>query len=267
MTPTTVDAALAAAAEAYRLERERSTMQIEDLRSLNHRLAGQKRRLLGRVHALSKRVASYERYDEQMSEWLKFMDGKERGGTGAPHGGSAATAGSRKRSAPRQPLARRAAPRRRGAQAEEGAGPGKGPAQGGREEKEKENSAAPARGGQRPAPGTRRPAAPATPPGARRPRGAGPSPGDAWAIPQRGEGAPAFRFREVVRNKEAREHMRGCTCTECAQFIDALYAGGAIDSKSQFANLHSRHRYSHTPPPETPEDYWRLSFADEASPS
>lgn len=71
-------------------------------------------------------------------------------------------------------------------------------------------------------------------------------------------------YEEVVRGKAAREALIGYECEECAAFFDeaVLHGDGAKYYDRDELLRCSRHRARHTPP-QTPEDYWDLSFKDE----
>ncbi len=73
-----------------------------------------------------------------------------------------------------------------------------------------------------------------------------------------------YRYEEVVRGKVAREALIGYECKECAAFFDeaVLLGDGAKHYDRDELLRCSRHRARQTPP-QTPEDYWELSFADE----
>jgi hypothetical protein len=69
-------------------------------------------------------------------------------------------------------------------------------------------------------------------------------------------------YCEVVRNKAERQKLKAFDCAECGKFIDAIME----DDLEGVYNRHelmcaSRHRHQFTPP-DTPEDFWELSFAD-----
>jgi hypothetical protein len=74
---------------------------------------------------------------------------------------------------------------------------------------------------------------------------------------------PSFRYQEVVRKKTEREALNTYECEECGKFMDALLQD---DAEGVFQRHElmcaSRHRARHTPP-ETPENFWELSFVDE----
>lgn len=70
-------------------------------------------------------------------------------------------------------------------------------------------------------------------------------------------------YCEVVRKKADRAALKPHECPECGKFIDAIME----QDKHGVYNRHelmcaSRHRHRFTPP-ETPEDFWELSFIDE----
>ena len=78
----------------------------------------------------------------------------------------------------------------------------------------------------------------------------------------RDEGSLGYKYEEVVRGKDARAALNGYTCPDCGEFFDAMMEGeGAnVYKRSEFLCC-SRHRGRHTPP-QTPQDFWELSFAD-----
>jgi len=73
-----------------------------------------------------------------------------------------------------------------------------------------------------------------------------------------------FKYGEVVRGKEARKALNGYECEECAAFFDeaVLHGDGATCYNRDELLRCSRHRARNTPP-QTPEDFWELSFIDE----
>jgi hypothetical protein len=73
-----------------------------------------------------------------------------------------------------------------------------------------------------------------------------------------------FRCEEVVRGRAEREALNGYECAQCAAFFDeAVLVGNGAKYYDRDELLRcSRHRSRHTPP-QTPEDYWELSFMDE----
>jgi hypothetical protein len=72
-----------------------------------------------------------------------------------------------------------------------------------------------------------------------------------------------FKYIEVVRKKSEREALNGYDCPDCVAFVNAVMSGNGANvfNRDDFLRC-SRHRSRHTPP-QTPEDYWELSFADE----
>ncbi len=73
-----------------------------------------------------------------------------------------------------------------------------------------------------------------------------------------------YPYEEVVRGKTAREALIGYECKECAAFFDkaVLHGDGANHYNRDELLRCSRHRARQTPP-QTPEDFWDLSFMDE----
>ena len=73
-----------------------------------------------------------------------------------------------------------------------------------------------------------------------------------------------YPYEEVVRGKTAREGLIGYECKECAAFFDeAVLRGDGANHYNRDELLRcSRHRARQTPP-QTPEDFWDLSFRDE----
>ena len=70
-------------------------------------------------------------------------------------------------------------------------------------------------------------------------------------------------YLEVVRNKQERDRLNRYECVECGKFIDAICDQDSQGLYDRHALLcHSRHRSRFTPP-QTPEDFWELSFIDE----
>ena len=70
-------------------------------------------------------------------------------------------------------------------------------------------------------------------------------------------------YLEVVRKKEERDRLNRYECVECGKFIEAICdqdSQGVYDRHALLCN--SRHRARFTPP-QTPEDFWELSFVDE----
>ncbi|TYZ61135.1 hypothetical protein PybrP1_008853 [[Pythium] brassicae (nom. inval.)] len=77
--------------------------------------------------------------------------------------------------------------------------------------------------------------------------------------------ADDFKFVEVVRNREARAALPGHDCAECRKYYAAL-EGLIPDADMALAKAAcSRHR-ARFEPYNTPDDFWRLSFPDSASP-
>lgn len=81
---------------------------------------------------------------------------------------------------------------------------------------------------------------------------------------RRDDGMHNYAYEEVVRGKAAREALIGYECKECAAFFDeaVLHGDGSKYYDRDELLRCSRHRARQTPP-QTPEDYWELSFADE----
>ncbi|KAG7343241.1 hypothetical protein IV203_021186 [Nitzschia inconspicua] len=74
---------------------------------------------------------------------------------------------------------------------------------------------------------------------------------------------PDFKYLEVVRKKAEREGLNPYDCPDCAKFFNAVTAGDAKDVYKRDELLGcSRHRGRSTPP-QTPEDFWEMSFIDE----
>lgn len=73
-----------------------------------------------------------------------------------------------------------------------------------------------------------------------------------------------YKYQEVVRGRKERQALPGHDCEECRGFLDAVCnaPGGEVFDKGQLVRECSRHRARHTPP-ETPDGFWELSFADE----
>jgi hypothetical protein len=70
-------------------------------------------------------------------------------------------------------------------------------------------------------------------------------------------------YLEVVRKKEERDRLQRFECQECGKFIQAICdqdSQGVYDRHALLCN--SRHRARFTPP-QTPDDFWELSFIDE----
>ena len=66
-----------------------------------------------------------------------------------------------------------------------------------------------------------------------------------------------------MRKKAERQTLKPHACAECGKFIDAIME----EDKDGVYNRHetmcaSRHRHRFTPP-DTPPDFWELSFIDE----
>merc|ERR1711957_387553 len=74
-----------------------------------------------------------------------------------------------------------------------------------------------------------------------------------------------FRYQEVVRNKKERQSLKGRTCEDCINFVNAICDGNGskfFKKDGSIVTECSRHRSRHTPP-STPADFWELSFPDE----
>eukprot|EP00980_Cylindrotheca_fusiformis_P013645 scaffold3513_cov102-Cylindrotheca_fusiformis.AAC.6 len=72
-----------------------------------------------------------------------------------------------------------------------------------------------------------------------------------------------IRYEQVVRKKDDRDQLQRHDCPDCGQFLRAVMEGRGAEVFEQHALLcDSRHRTRYTPP-ETPEDFWELSFMDE----
>jgi len=74
-----------------------------------------------------------------------------------------------------------------------------------------------------------------------------------------------FRYQEVVRNKKERQSLKGRTCEDCINFVNAICDGNGSNFFKKDGSIVtecSRHRSRHTPP-STPADFWELSFPDE----
>lgn len=78
------------------------------------------------------------------------------------------------------------------------------------------------------------------------------------------DSANNYAYEEVVRGRAAREALNGYECKECAAFFDeaVLHGDGANYYNRDELLRCSRHRARQTPP-QTPEDFWDLSFRDE----
>ena len=73
--------------------------------------------------------------------------------------------------------------------------------------------------------------------------------------------SPSYKYCEVVRKKDERRALPGRVCPECNGFFDAV-CDNDVFNKDDFVGLCSRHRSRHTPP-QTPDNFWDLSFIDE----
>lgn len=67
-----------------------------------------------------------------------------------------------------------------------------------------------------------------------------------------------IKFHEVVKGKKERDKLNGYTCRECVQY----YATDKINKEDldKKLKLCSKHRHKYTPPPVTPDSFWRVSF-------
>lgn len=72
-----------------------------------------------------------------------------------------------------------------------------------------------------------------------------------------------FKYKEVVRGKDARRALPAHECEHCIKFNNAVEAqtGASVLNREQMLHECSRHRASHAPE-STPPDYWEMSFAD-----
>ena len=73
-----------------------------------------------------------------------------------------------------------------------------------------------------------------------------------------------YKYQEVVRGKKAREKLHGYNCECCSGFYDALCAGKGSEhfDREKLIQQNSRHR-ARDSPPQTPVDFWEMSFVDE----
>ena len=83
-------------------------------------------------------------------------------------------------------------------------------------------------------------------------------------VDKNNDNSSSYEYEEVVRGKEAREGLIGNECKECAVFFDevVLQGDGAKCYDRDELLRCNRHRARRTPP-QTPEDFWELSFRDE----
>jgi len=65
-----------------------------------------------------------------------------------------------------------------------------------------------------------------------------------------------FKYQEVVRNKEERAALPAFECDQCRKFYEAL--GEGVDRNKMVQHC-SRHR-ARDEVPDTPPDYWQMSF-------
>jgi hypothetical protein len=73
----------------------------------------------------------------------------------------------------------------------------------------------------------------------------------------------SFKYKEVVRGKNAREVLKGFDCERCGGFFNAVLEGKGSDvyNRNDLICKCSRHR-SKWSPDKTPQDFWEMSFAD-----
>lgn len=71
---------------------------------------------------------------------------------------------------------------------------------------------------------------------------------------------PDFKFNEVVRKKGDREKLKGFDCEECRKY----YASDQLTEEKlkEVLKQCSRHRHQSTPPPSTPDEFWKIGFPD-----
>ena len=69
-----------------------------------------------------------------------------------------------------------------------------------------------------------------------------------------------FRHKETVRGRDAREQLNGYECIHCANFFEAMEAGG-VENVAGLCNGCSRHRAAFTPE-QTPAGFWCIEFPD-----
>jgi hypothetical protein len=73
----------------------------------------------------------------------------------------------------------------------------------------------------------------------------------------------SHRYEQVIRNQSDRATMQRHDCPDCGQFLDAVLEGDGEKYWSRHDLMcTSRHRTRYTPP-ETPDNFWELSFTDE----
>jgi hypothetical protein len=72
-----------------------------------------------------------------------------------------------------------------------------------------------------------------------------------------------FKYKEVVRGKNAREALKGFDCEQCGGFFNAVLEGkgSEVYNRNDLICKCSRHR-SKWSPDKTPKDFWEMSFAD-----
>ena len=72
-----------------------------------------------------------------------------------------------------------------------------------------------------------------------------------------------FKYKEVVRGKNAREALKGFDCEQCGGFFNAILEGkgSEVYNRNDLICKCSRHR-SKWSPDKTPKDFWEMSFAD-----
>ena len=73
-----------------------------------------------------------------------------------------------------------------------------------------------------------------------------------------------FKYREVVRGREARAALPAHECEACRKFNDAVYAqtGADMPEREEMVKACSRHR-ARFAPELTPADFWETDFIDE----
>ena len=71
---------------------------------------------------------------------------------------------------------------------------------------------------------------------------------------------PDFKFSEVVRKKGDRDKLKGFDCEECRKY----YASDQLTEEKlkEVLKQCSRHRHQSTPPPSTPDEFWKIGFPD-----
>lgn len=69
---------------------------------------------------------------------------------------------------------------------------------------------------------------------------------------------PDFKFSEVVRKKGDRGKLKGFDCEECRKY----YASDQLTEQKlkEVLKQCSRHRHQSTPPPSTPDEFWKIAF-------